>query len=100
MPSSEEIDWKMDCCRLPSIPHDTDYGVQGYDKKFRSQVPRLWEEGDYRRGGGFALQVLLPSFFLRSSGFFSSIALLYFPFLPLSLLLLKFDLYCDSAMIY
>ena len=40
----------MDCCRLPSIPHGADHGVQGYDEKLGSQVPRLWEEGDHCRG--------------------------------------------------
>ena len=38
-------------------------------RKLGSQVPRLWEEGDHCKGGKFALQVLLPSFFLCSSGF-------------------------------
>ena len=70
IPSGEEIDWKMDCSRLPSIPHGADHGVQGYDEKLGSQVHRLWEEGDYRRGGELALQVLLPIFSLCSSGFF------------------------------
>ena len=49
--SGEEIDWKMACCRLPSIPHGADHGVQGYDEKLGSQVPRLWEEGDHGKGG-------------------------------------------------
>ena len=63
IPLGEEIDWKMDCYRLPSIPHGADHGVQGYDEKLGSQVPRLWEEGDHCRGGncfaGAASQFLL-----------------------------------------
>ena len=61
---------------------------------------QLWEERDHNRGAGFALQVMLPSFFLCSFGFFLPLHFFIFTFLPLYLLLLIFDLYCDSAMIY
>ena len=75
-----EIDWKMDCCRLPSIPHGADHGVQGYDEKLGSQVPRLWQEGDHCIEVG---NLLCKCCFLVSScvvlvSFFHCIVLFFF----------------------